>query len=81
MKNEEFIKNILIKRKISLEEGCELINQYIFEKKEIYLEKINIPNQHDILMHINLGLVTNFTLFINMFFISESYFKEKYEKL
>jgi len=78
MQDEKFIKEVINKEDCSLEEGCELINQYIFEKKGVYLDKINIPHQNDILGHTRLGLITQFTLYIKMFFISESYFKEKY---
>ena len=78
MLNENFIKEIISKPEISLEEGCELINQYIFEKKEVYLEDIIIPNQHEIALHIKLGIFTNYTLYLKLFFISKSYFKEKY---
>ena len=80
MKNEEFIKEILVKEVITLEEGCELINQYIFEKKEVYLTNIIPPNQQEIILHIKLGIVTNFTLYNKMFFISEAFFKEKYKE-
>jgi len=78
MKNENFIKEVINKEEITLEEGCELINQYIFEKKGIYLDKIIIPNENEIILHLRLGAITKYTLYLKMFFISESYFKEKY---
>jgi hypothetical protein len=80
MKNEKFIKEILVKEVITLEEGCELINQYIFEKKGIYLKNIIPPNENDIVFHIKMGLPTNFMLYNKMFFISEAFFKEKYKE-
>jgi hypothetical protein len=80
MKNEEFIKEILVKEVITLEEGCELINQYIFDKKGVYLNNIIPPNQHEIILHIKLGIINNFALYNKMFFISEAFFKEKYKE-
>lgn len=79
MKDENFIKEIISKEEITLEEGCELINQYIFEKKNIYLDKIIIPNKNEIYLHIKIRAITNYSLYLKLFFISESYFKEKYE--
>lgn len=79
MKDENFIKEIISKEEITLEEGCELINQYIFEKKNIYLDKIIIPNENEIYLHIKIRAITNYSLYLKLFFISESYFKEKYE--
>ena len=79
MKDEKFIKEVINKEEISLAEGCELINQYIFEKKNTYLEKINVPTSNEIIFNYKFGVGTNFSLYNKMFFISKYYFVEKYK--